>query len=81
MSRYLALDNEQQRVLKMCRKKRRLTCRDADWDILASLVHKSVLDRVLTDEGKNAGWSYYKVSRRGKKYLDDKIKVLTSPSK
>ena len=75
MSRDILLDCEEARVLRLCKKKRRLTCRDADWDLLTDLVHKGVLDRVLSDDGKNAGWSYYKVSRGGKRYLDQRARV------
>lgn len=66
------LDSEELRVLKSCRKRRRLTCRDESWMTLSSLVHKSLLDRILSEDGKNAGWSYYKLSKRGRKFLDSR---------
>jgi hypothetical protein len=81
MGRFIALDGEQQKVLRLCRKKRRLNCRDADWDILTDLVRKGVVDRVVDEDPKSFGWSYYKLSRRGKRYLDEKNKSLNSNSK
>lgn len=63
------LDPEERRVLKLCRKRRKLTCRDVDWWTLTGLVKKSLLDRIVPSGPNTIGWSYFKLSHRGKSYV------------
>ena len=67
----IILHPEELRALKLCKKKRRLTCRDIDWSILASMVHKSVLDKIVPKRGGDGyDWAYYQMSKRGRRYLE-----------
>lgn len=74
---HMLLLSEEVKILKQARKRRRLTCRDFNWWNLADMVHKGALEKVIPKKGKNAGWPYFIVSRRGRKFL----KTLQEPQR
>jgi len=70
---HMFLNGDQFELLKLCKKKKRLTCQDAPWFDLLDMVKAQALDRCVATEGKNAGWSHFKLSRRGKRYLEQRL--------
>lgn len=61
--------SEEMKILKVAKKKRKVTCREYNWFTLMDMVHKRVLDKVIPDHGRYAGWPYFKISHYGKKVL------------
>lgn len=66
---HMLLSLEEIKILKQAKKRRRLTCRDVSWWLLADMMHKGALEKVIPKKGKNAGWPYFIPSLRGHKFL------------
>jgi hypothetical protein len=54
-------------ILRLAKKKRRISCRDFDWWDLLALMRRGGISRV--DSTKGAGWSHFVLAPRGKRYL------------
>jgi hypothetical protein len=66
----ILLHPDEVRALKLCKKKKRLTCRDIDWFILASMVKKTVLDKIVPLRNGEPDWAFYRLSKRGARWLE-----------
>ena len=56
-------------ILRLARKKKRLTIRDFKYWELEDMVHKDLLNKTYPRRGSGVGWPVYKISRRGQKAL------------
>lgn len=58
-------------ILKLAKKKKRITIRDVKYWDLEALVHTGMLDKVYSKSrtGRGDGWPSYKLSRKGFKSL------------
>jgi len=56
-------------ILRLARKKKRLTIRDFRYWALEEMVHKDLLNKTYPRKGSGMGWPVYKISRRGQKAL------------
>ena len=54
-------------MLRLAKKKRRISCRDFYWWDLLDLMRKGGISRVDSDKG--AGWPHFVLAPRGKRYL------------
>lgn len=62
--------NEEVKVLRLARKKKTISCKDVNYWLLESLMHKGALNKYFPKNGRNAGWPLYKLTRRAVKLLD-----------
>ena len=67
---HFVLVSEEIELLKMIRRKKRLTSRDAPWWTLIGMMHKGALSKVVAKQGKYAGWPHFVITPRGRRYLD-----------
>jgi hypothetical protein len=67
-------------VLKLAKKKKRLTIRDVQYWDLEELVHEGLLDKIYSKSrtGRGDGWPSYKLSRRGLKSLEKTLAKQTT---
>jgi hypothetical protein len=63
----MVLLDEEVRILKVAKKKRRVNGRDFNWWVLLDMVKKGALSKVNPRGG--SGWPHFVISPRGKKYL------------
>ena len=57
-------------ILRLAKKKRRVIIREADYWACESLVKRGLLDKSIPSNRKAAGWPEYRLSRKGKKYVE-----------
>jgi len=55
------------KMLRAIKKRRRLTCRDFDWWSLIGLMKMGAIHKVVSEKG--AGWPHFVISPRGKAIL------------
>ena len=62
-------------ILKSARKqqKRGLSVRDFNYWDLETMVHEDTLDKSYPAHGRGAGWPCYKISRRGRRFLEKQL--------
>ena len=65
-------------ILKLARKKKRITIRDFKYWDLETMVHTGLLDKIYSKSktGRGDGWPSYKLSRRGLRSLTRSLQVL-----
>lgn len=63
-------------ILKLAKKKKRLTIRDFRYWELEALVHQDLLNKTYPKKGSGVGWPVYKISRRGQRVLVKSQKSL-----
>ena len=68
--KHMSLSPEQVKILKTAKKRKKVTCNQFNWWVLADMVKQEALDKVLPNDGNNVGWPYFKLSRKGRKHLD-----------
>ena len=57
------------KILRLARKKKVLSLRDANFWDCEELMHKGALDRFFATKGKGTGWPHYRLTLRAKKLL------------
>ena len=57
------------KILRLARRRKVLTIRDASFWECEELLHKGALNKFVATKGKGAGWPHYRLSYRGKKLL------------
>ena len=57
------------KVLKIIRRKKKVTCRDLPYWDCEELVKKSLLNKYFPKKGRSPGWPHYILSARGRKVL------------
>jgi len=72
--KYMNLTSEQIKILKVAKKRKKVNCNQFNWWVLDDMVKQQALDKVLPTEGRHLGWPYFKLSHRGRKYLDKILK-------
>ena len=55
----LVLVSEEVELLRMVKRKKRLTTRDAPWWTLIGMMRKGALDKVVAKQGKYTGWPHF----------------------
>lgn len=58
------------KILRRAKKRRGLTIKDYNYFLLEGMVHEGVLDKTYPKKGRGVGWPLYKISRRGKRFLE-----------
>jgi len=64
------LVSEEVELMKMVRRKKRLTTKDAPWWTLIGMMHKGALSKVIAKQGKYTGWPHFVITPRGRRFLD-----------
>ncbi len=64
------LSQAETKILRLVRKKKRITCRDSSYWECEVLVKKTALNKYYTTKGRSAGWPHYKLTERGRKALE-----------
>ena len=58
------------KMLRLARKKKVLTIRDATFWECEELMHKGALNKFFPKSGRGAGWPHYKLTHRGMRLLE-----------
>ena len=58
------------RLLRLVKKKKRLTTKDAPWWVLDAMLRKCALNKVVPRDGSYAGWPYFILAPRGRRALE-----------
>jgi hypothetical protein len=69
MSKFV-LVSEEVELLKMVKRKKRLTTKDAPWWSLIHMMRKGALSKVVAKQGKYAGWPHFVITPRGRRFLE-----------
>lgn len=64
---HVNFNGDEVEMLRLAKKRRRISCRDYDWWDLLALMRKGGISRVDSDRG--AGWPHFVLAPRGKRYL------------
>lgn len=64
------VSSEELRLLRLIKKKKRLTTKDAPWWTLDAMMRKSVLNKIVPRDGSYAGWPYFILAPRGRRVLE-----------
>lgn len=67
MGKKLNLSNQQMEILRVAKKKRRVSSRDFAWWALVDMMRQGALHRVDPKEG--SGWPHFILSPRGRSLL------------
>jgi hypothetical protein len=67
MGKQLNLSNHQMDILRVAKKKRRVSSRDFNWWTLVDMMHQGALHRVDPREG--SGWPHFILSPKGRSLL------------
>lgn len=62
--------HEEVELLKMAKRKKRLTSRDAPWWTLIGMMRKGALNKVIAKQGKYTGWPHFVITPRGRRFLE-----------
>ncbi len=57
------------KLLRLARKKKVLTIRDASFWECEELMHKGALNKFFATQGKGAGWPHYRLTYQARKLL------------
>lgn len=74
-NKHMTLSREQMKILKVAKKRKKVTCNQFNWWDLADMVKQGALDKVVPRGGRYGGWPYFKISHKGKRYLEKIRKV------
>ena len=69
MTHHMHLSPEQVKILRVAKKRKKVTCNQFKWWTLDDMVKQRALDKVIPNSGRHSGWPYFKISLRGKRYL------------
>ena len=58
-------------ILKLAKKRRRVIIREANYWACEDLVHRGFLNKSYPKNRKVVGWPEYKISKKGKAYLEN----------
>ena len=61
---------EEIKILRLGRKKKVLSIRDANFWELEELMHKGALNKFFPKKGRGAGWPHYTLTRKARKLLE-----------
>jgi hypothetical protein len=62
--------SEEIKILRLGRKKKVLSIRDANFWACEELMHKGALNKFFPKKGRGAGWPHYILTRRAHKLLE-----------
>ena len=69
MSFLISVVPDELKVLKVVRRKKKITCRDMPYWDCENLVKKSLLNKYFPKKGRSPGWPHYILSARGRRVL------------
>lgn len=69
MAFHLSLSTDEFRLLRLVKRKKRLTSKDAGWWVLDGMMRKGALNKVVPRDGRYSGWPYFIISPRGARHL------------